>query len=141
MLHVAQWEQNNPRSFQQLKKPSVSEGFFYDQELFIHRVKKCIRRTSEIFSHRRLLRSTFVGSMQTLMTATDKREKLDDELLEAVSGGMGLVLPDYLNAMSKDELRGILKDPDFVGSPEWQELIELNPKGSHPRRQSKRRDN
>lgn len=79
--------------------------------------------------------------MQKIMTASDKREKLDDELLKNVSGGSVLVLPDYLSAVSKDELRDILKDPDFVGSPEWEEFIELNPKGSRLGRQSKRRDN
>jgi hypothetical protein len=53
------------------------------------------------------------------------KNKLSDFDLENVSGG-AWVLPDYMKDMSKEEIGQVLRDPDFVGSPEWNEIMELN---------------
>ena len=57
----------------------------------------------------------------------DKKTILRDDMLENVSGGSGLVLPDYMKAMTEEQVGEVLKDPDFIGTPEWEELMELNP--------------
>ena len=57
---------------------------------------------------------------------SDNKKELNDSELENVSGGAGLVLPDYMQGMSKQEIGQVMRDPDFVGSPEWQEIIDLN---------------
>lgn len=55
-----------------------------------------------------------------------KKTQLDDSDLENVSGGAGLILPDYMQGMSKEEVGQVMQDPDFVGTPEWQEIMDLN---------------
>ena len=53
------------------------------------------------------------------------KNKLSDFDLESVSGG-NWILPDYMKDMSKEEIGQVLRNPDFVGSPEWNEIMELN---------------
>ncbi|HAS35015.1 MAG TPA: hypothetical protein DCS15_00910 [Flavobacteriales bacterium] len=57
---------------------------------------------------------------------SDNKKELNDSELENVSGGAGLVLPDYMQGMSKQEIGQVMRDPDFVGTPEWQEIMDLN---------------
>jgi hypothetical protein len=57
---------------------------------------------------------------------SDKNKvELTDSDLEDISGG-AWNLPDYMQGMSKQEIGQVMRDPDFVGSPEWQEIIDLN---------------
>ncbi len=51
--------------------------------------------------------------------------ELSESDLEEISGG-NWVLPDYMKDMSRTEIGAVMRDPDFVGSPEWQEIIDLN---------------
>ncbi len=57
---------------------------------------------------------------------SDNKKELNDSELENVSGGAGLVLPDYMQGMSNQEVGAVMRDPDFVGTPEWQEIMDLN---------------
>ncbi len=87
-----------------------------------------------------LFQSTFVYSKLSAVTEKEEPTKMEVQLFEGVSGETGLVLPEYMGAMSKDQLRDIFKDPTFGGSPEWQELVELNPNRQRQARKSKRRE-
>ena len=57
---------------------------------------------------------------------SDKNKvELTDSDLEDISGG-AWNLPDYMQGMSKQEIGQVMRDPDFVGTPEWQEIMDLN---------------
>lgn len=58
------------------------------------------------------------------MSDKNKVELLESDL-EEISGG-AWTLPDYMKDMSKQEIGQVMRNPDFVGSPEWQEIIDLN---------------
>jgi hypothetical protein len=64
---------------------------------------------------------------RTTTKRMDKKNLLRDDMLEGVSGGTNLVLPEYMKAMTEEEVGEVLRDPAFVGTPEWEELMELNP--------------
>ena len=58
-------------------------------------------------------------------------QELNDKDLENVSGGAGgMVLPDHMEGMGEEEVNAMMQDPNFVGTPEWQQIVDLNsPKG------------
>ncbi len=62
---------------------------------------------------------------------SDKKVELNDKDLENVSGGTGgLVLPEHMQGMSEEDVNNLMQDPGFVGTPEWQQIVDLNaPKG------------